>query len=107
MSTLIEKVLVIILIIVCIYAGVTTLQKNKVDRLYNEELQKNVIIISDSIEMLNRSIKHLRYNLEHKTDSVIIKYKYIHTKLLENEKRINNFIVTDSALYSFISEHEE
>ncbi len=83
--------LIIIIVALSIYATITTIKHNE---------------SNNNIDKLNNEIKGLRLDLESKTDSIIIKYKYINNKLIENEEKINNTIVTDSALLSFIANHE-
>lgn len=105
-TSILEKTLIVIGIILVIYGAIITLEKRKFESKYNSEIEKNIKIVNDSIEALNLRLKDLTKKQQNWTEDVQKESKAINDKLKKDEKAIDNYIVTDTELANFISRHE-
>ncbi len=95
-----------IILVISVYAIITTFEKRKIESKYNAEIEKGITIINDSIDKLNLQIKDLSIKLKTKTKNIQKGSKDINDKLKQDEKDIDNSIVNDDELKNFISKHE-
>lgn len=106
MNTFLEKILLTAVLVVGVYAVITTFEKRKVEALYNAELEKGITIINDSIDALNLQIKDLTKKHQTKTSNTQKTSAAINDKLQEDENIINNSDPSDDELNAFIAKHE-
>lgn len=95
-----------LLIVVSIYAVVTTFQKVKIKNLYQTEIDKQKVILSDSIGVLNLQLKDLTLKQQIWTKNVQNETDQNHNKLIQDEKTIDNSVVTDSKRDSVRAKYE-
>ena len=105
-TSILEKVLSAIVVILVIYGSTVTLEKQKFENKYNTELEKQVTIVNDSIEALNNKLKALTQNAQNWTNNAKEESNAINEKLHQDEEAIDNYIVTDADLSAFLAKHE-
>ena len=106
MKTTTEKILISIVVLLIIYAAVTTFEKLKFESKYNSEVEKGITVINDSIDALNLQLKDLTLKQQNWTENVQKQSNDIHNKLKSDEETIDNSVVTDNELADFIAKHE-
>lgn len=103
MKITVEKILVAVIVI---YAMVVTFENNKIESLYNAEIEKNITIVNDSIDTLNLRIKNLTQKQQIRTKNVQKESNDINEKLKQDEKIIDDSNISDDELADFIAKHE-
>ena len=97
-----EKILIAIIIVISLYATITTFEKRKIE----SQLESQITTVNDSIDKLNLRLKDLTNNASNWTNDAKDQSNTINNKLKEDEKAINNYVITDSDLADFIAKHE-
>lgn len=101
-----EKAFAILVFIFLVYIMVLSTQKAYYKYKYYKQLEKQVVTLKDSIKVYDLKVKDL-INLGQK-ETIIIQEKIvtIETKLKNDEKIINDRIITDDDISKFLAKYE-
>lgn len=101
-----EKAYAVLVFIFLSYIIILSTQKAYYKYKYFKQLEVEVVTLKDSIKMYNLRVKDL-IKLG-KAETIIIREKVltIDAKLKEDEKNINNRIITDDDISRFLAEYD-
>lgn len=94
MKTTLEKILVALVIVIVIYAVITTFEKRKFESKYYSEVDNSEVVL-DSMAVIKSQLKDLTLKQQYLLDSIEDAADLTNSKLQEDEKRINDSVISD------------
>jgi len=101
-----EKAFAILVFIFLVYIMVLSTQKAYYKYKYYKQLEKEVVTLKDSIKVYDLKVKDLIKLGKAETIIIREKAKIIDTKLKQDEKIINDRIITDDDISRFLAKYE-